>query len=406
MLLHDHELFFRYFRMSPMRYEHLLEQMGHTPIPILPNKYQNANNTNEVEEKKVFKAERTAVQLRRMEYSLGIGDRGSSSGGTNSQHHHRSSKEDNNSINNNSNLIFQYYYYNQVLKIQNWWRDTLLKLFYIVRIQANVRALLQRYKFQSFLIKLDEVLTNWEYFESIINRNIRKIIIRKMYKYYSDLKFYSNPTTLYYIVRIQRKSRKFIRLKKQQNKILRIISFETKIKLVYSKSYLNFCSVFFQKYFLMYSLIKMQEEKIRKIQKLEKFTNIIVNSMGFSRFKKSLNKYIKNKAVYSMVSTSSSFAYDNLLVYTMNKLKNNTNNNTTNTNNPNNNGLQKKYSLKIVYLINQKFLNINNLRLLNKYFNILKDSTITNTNTNTNNITNLTNTITETLTKDITDNIN
>ena len=29
MLLHDHELFFRYFRMSPTRYEHLLEQMGH-----------------------------------------------------------------------------------------------------------------------------------------------------------------------------------------------------------------------------------------------------------------------------------------------------------------------------------------------------------------------------------------
>ena len=29
MLLHDHELFFRYFRMSPTRYEHLLEQIGH-----------------------------------------------------------------------------------------------------------------------------------------------------------------------------------------------------------------------------------------------------------------------------------------------------------------------------------------------------------------------------------------
>ena len=29
MLLHDHELFFQYFRMSPTRYEHLLEQMGH-----------------------------------------------------------------------------------------------------------------------------------------------------------------------------------------------------------------------------------------------------------------------------------------------------------------------------------------------------------------------------------------
>ena len=29
MLLHDHELFFRYFRTSPTRYEHLLEQMGH-----------------------------------------------------------------------------------------------------------------------------------------------------------------------------------------------------------------------------------------------------------------------------------------------------------------------------------------------------------------------------------------
>ena len=29
MRLHDHELFFRYFRMSPTRYEHLLEQIGH-----------------------------------------------------------------------------------------------------------------------------------------------------------------------------------------------------------------------------------------------------------------------------------------------------------------------------------------------------------------------------------------
>lgn len=194
-----------------------------TPMPYINKKIKPITFIQQ----QMSKAERTAVQLRRLEYGANYDLKYNNKKNSNkTRGNNKLTKSDifnikaesvttlnnknqysfNNQFENNDfkreNLIEKI---SKIVFIQRWWKHFFSIIFRIKYIQAIVRGFISRNKYYRMLDKIDALLTIWESINSITNSYMKKLFILRLKsmrrkKSYKNAK--NNSNSLIYIRRV------------------------------------------------------------------------------------------------------------------------------------------------------------------------------------------------------------
>lgn len=154
-----------------------------TPIPAVHKK----SIRNKVQKQDFSKAERTAVQIRRLEYS------GSMTGNTTGKKLR---------LNTESLRIAK------SVRIQRWWRSINYKLRYLVKVQSVFRGYMTRKKFYDLLTNANDLLTRLIEFEQYIQRPFQKRYFEYLYTRFARKAQFKKLTKV--VLVIQKQIRQFL----------------------------------------------------------------------------------------------------------------------------------------------------------------------------------------------------